>query len=198
MKWKLASPRYELLHVVRTHMGSSDASYGCVFQKEDSEGKVGVFLSKELMSIAGHALKANITTLGPLVLPLSEQILFFLNLIARKVSISQLHLLVLRENCMCRRVSVLADLGYMYFWFCAFGRGSDLSIRELDALPWELQSQFYLLRSSHGPAYNDLQNLFACMSVICLCEMRSWSSYYASQVHSSDTFCLISGAEDQD
>lgn len=77
--------KYELLHVVRTHMGSSDPSYGCVFQKEDSEGKVGVFLSKELMSIAGHALKANITTLGPLVLPLSEQILFFLNLIARKV-----------------------------------------------------------------------------------------------------------------
>lgn len=67
-------------------MGSSDASYGCVFQKEDSEGKTGVYLSKELMSIAGHALKANITTLGPLVLPLSEQILFFLNLIARKVS----------------------------------------------------------------------------------------------------------------
>ena len=66
-------------------MGSSDASYGCVFQKEDSEGNPGVFLSKELMSIAGHALKANITTLGPLVLPLSEQILFFLNLIARKV-----------------------------------------------------------------------------------------------------------------
>ena len=66
-------------------MGSSDASYGCVFHKEDSEGKTGVYLSKELMAIAGHALKANITTLGPLVLPLSEQILFFLNLIARKV-----------------------------------------------------------------------------------------------------------------
>ena len=79
--------RYELLHVVRTHMGSSDASYGCVFQKEDTEGRTGVFLSKELMSIAGHALKANITTLGPLVLPLSEQILFFLNLISRKVAL---------------------------------------------------------------------------------------------------------------
>ena len=77
------------MHVVRTHMGASDASYGCVFQKEDTEGKTGVFLSKELMSIAGHALKANITTLGPLVLPISEQILFFLNLIARKVSRSR-------------------------------------------------------------------------------------------------------------
>jgi 3-ketoacyl-CoA synthase len=38
------------------------------------------------MSIAGHALKANITTLGPLVLPVSEQFLFFLNLVARKVT----------------------------------------------------------------------------------------------------------------
>jgi len=41
------------------------------------------------MKIAGHALKANITTLGPLVLPLSEQILFFANLVARKVFKSQ-------------------------------------------------------------------------------------------------------------
>lgn len=45
----------------------------------------GVYLSKDLMSIAGHALKANITTLGPLVLPISEQLLFFLNLVMRKV-----------------------------------------------------------------------------------------------------------------
>jgi len=44
----------------------------------------GVYLSKDLMSIAGHALKANITTLGPLVLPISEQLLFFLNLVMRK------------------------------------------------------------------------------------------------------------------
>lgn len=77
--------KYELLHVVRTHMGQDDAHYGCVYQKEDSDGKEGVFLSKELMRIAGHALKANITTLGPLVLPISEQLLFFGNLVARKM-----------------------------------------------------------------------------------------------------------------
>ncbi len=45
----------------------------------------GVYLSKDLMTIAGHSLKANITTLAPLVLPISEQLLFFLNLVARKV-----------------------------------------------------------------------------------------------------------------
>lgn len=79
--WKA---QYELLHVVRTHMGQDDAHYRCVYQQEDADGKVGVHLSKDLMRIAGHALKANITTLGPLVLPLSEQILFFANLVARK------------------------------------------------------------------------------------------------------------------
>ena len=47
----------------------------------------GVYLSKDLMAIAGHALKANITTLAPLVLPVSEQLLFFMNLVARKVRI---------------------------------------------------------------------------------------------------------------
>ena len=37
------------------------------------------------MEIAGEALKANITTLGPLVLPLSEQLIFFTTLVCRKV-----------------------------------------------------------------------------------------------------------------
>ena len=42
-------------------------------------------LSKELMAIAGHSLKANITTLGPLVLPVSEQLTFLAYLFARRV-----------------------------------------------------------------------------------------------------------------
>ena len=37
------------------------------------------------MGEAGRALKQNITTLGPLVLPFSEQLLFFVNLVLRKV-----------------------------------------------------------------------------------------------------------------
>jgi 3-ketoacyl-CoA synthase len=38
-----------------------------------------------LFLFAGEALKANITTLGPLVLPISEQMLFAANLLGRKL-----------------------------------------------------------------------------------------------------------------
>jgi 3-ketoacyl-CoA synthase len=77
--------KYQLKHVVRTHKGADDKSYECVYQEQDEAGYMGVTLSKDLMAIAGDALKTNITTLGPLVLPLSEQILFFTVLVARKV-----------------------------------------------------------------------------------------------------------------
>lgn len=40
-------------------------------------------VSKDLMEIGGEALKTNITTLGPLVLPFSEQLAFFANLVWR-------------------------------------------------------------------------------------------------------------------
>lgn len=62
----------------------------------------GVRLDKNLMKIAGNALKANITTLGPLVLPLSEQLLFFVNLVARKVG---------RCTCACDRREACTPAG---------------------------------------------------------------------------------------
>ncbi|KAE8726071.1 3-ketoacyl-CoA synthase 5 [Hibiscus syriacus] len=77
--------KYRLVHIVRTHKGADDKAYRCVFEEEDKEGNVGISLSKDLMAIAGEALKSNITTIGPLVLPASEQILFLLTLIWRKI-----------------------------------------------------------------------------------------------------------------
>ncbi|KAB2043274.1 hypothetical protein ES319_D01G004700v1 [Gossypium barbadense] len=77
--------KYKLIHVVRTHCGANDKAFKCVYQEEYNVGKFGVSLSKDLMAIAGNALKTNITTLGPLVLPISEQILFFVTLIAKKL-----------------------------------------------------------------------------------------------------------------
>ncbi|XP_058091354.1 3-ketoacyl-CoA synthase 6-like [Magnolia sinica] len=77
--------KYRLVHVVRTHKGADDKAYRCVYEEEDTEGKVGISLSKDLMAIAGDALKSNITTMGPLVLPASEQLLFLFTLIGRKI-----------------------------------------------------------------------------------------------------------------
>lgn len=77
--------KYQLVHTVRTHMGADNKCFRCVVQEEDDKKNVGVSLSKDLMAIAGDALKTNITTLGPLVLPLSEQLLFFAALVGRKV-----------------------------------------------------------------------------------------------------------------
>ncbi|PRQ23727.1 putative very-long-chain 3-oxoacyl-CoA synthase [Rosa chinensis] len=77
--------KYKLVHVVRTHKGADEKAFRCVYQEQDDIGKTGVSLSKELMAIAGGALKTNITTLGPLVLPLSEQLLFFATLVAKKL-----------------------------------------------------------------------------------------------------------------
>ncbi|GAB2276324.1 hypothetical protein Dimus_011056 [Dionaea muscipula] len=75
--------KYRLEHIVRTHKGADDRSFRCVYQEEDEQRFKGLKVSRELMEIGGDALKTNITTLGPLVLPVSEQLLFFMTLIKR-------------------------------------------------------------------------------------------------------------------
>ena len=66
--------KFKLEHVVRTHMGSNETAFGSVFQEEDAQGIIGVRLSKQIMDIAGKAIKKNIMKLGPKVLPLSQQL----------------------------------------------------------------------------------------------------------------------------
>lgn len=64
--------RYRLRHVVRTQC-HDDESYGAVFQTEDTRGCSGIRLSKEIVKIAGKCMTKNLTQLGPLILPISEQ-----------------------------------------------------------------------------------------------------------------------------
>ncbi|XP_021603904.2 3-ketoacyl-CoA synthase 11, partial [Manihot esculenta] len=77
--------KYQLMNSIRTHKGADDKSYNCVMQREDKNDAIGISLSKELVGVAGDALKANITTLGPLVLPLFEQLKFLATLIMKKI-----------------------------------------------------------------------------------------------------------------
>ncbi|CAM0949401.1 unnamed protein product [Alopecurus aequalis] len=77
--------RFKLAHVERTHFGANDGAYRCVHQEEDCEGNMGFTLSKDLMAIAGEALKENITAIASFVLPTSELIKYLLFSVARKL-----------------------------------------------------------------------------------------------------------------
>ncbi|KAE9453238.1 hypothetical protein C3L33_14860, partial [Rhododendron williamsianum] len=65
--------KYQLQHVIRISRAQDDQSYACIFQDEDREEKTGISISKSILNVAGEALKANMASLGPLVLPFSEQ-----------------------------------------------------------------------------------------------------------------------------
>lgn len=77
--------RFKLMHTVRTTTAAQDESYQFAFQEEDDTGEIGVNLSKDLVAVAGHVLQANITAIGSLVLPFSEQLLYVLPVIASKL-----------------------------------------------------------------------------------------------------------------
>lgn len=79
------SAKFKLLHAIRTHIGSNPEGYSCVQQREDEDGIVGYSLSNRLVDSATEALKKNITTLGPKVLPLSEKLLYVYNIVKTKL-----------------------------------------------------------------------------------------------------------------
>jgi 3-ketoacyl-CoA synthase len=60
------------MHSVRSHLGCEDDAFGCMGNGEDAEGVKGVFLRRNVVNVAGRALKYNLTCLGPLVLPYSQ------------------------------------------------------------------------------------------------------------------------------
>ena len=79
--------KYDLRFVARTNAAGNDEAYGAVYECQDEAGVRGVRLSKDLMRVAGATLRANITKIGPLVLPLGEQARFAANLVRRKVGV---------------------------------------------------------------------------------------------------------------
>lgn len=64
--------KYELQTTLRTHLGHEDDAFGCMGVGEDAEGQRGVFLRKNVVEVAGRALKRHISALAPRVLPYSE------------------------------------------------------------------------------------------------------------------------------
>ena len=109
--------RYELAHCIRTHAGADAGAHDCVVQREDAAGTVGVHLSKTLVSVAGDALRANITRLAPHVLPLSQQARFVWNALQRRLAKAR--------SSKARPASFLPDFSTAFAHFCVHtgGRG---------------------------------------------------------------------------
>ncbi|GLJ06272.1 hypothetical protein SUGI_0034900 [Cryptomeria japonica] len=78
------SAKLKLVHTVRTHIGANSDGYLCVQQREDDDGITGYSLSNRLIDSATEALKKNITTLGPKVLPITEQLKYVYNILWKK------------------------------------------------------------------------------------------------------------------
>ncbi|KAJ1407662.1 Very-long-chain 3-ketoacyl-CoA synthase [Sesbania bispinosa] len=82
--------KYELQHIVRTINAHDDQSYGCVYQEVDSENIEGVSISKNIVNVTGDVLKKNIASLGPIVLPFREQLLYVFSIIGHKLWTSRI------------------------------------------------------------------------------------------------------------
>lgn len=75
--------KYQLLHVVRTHLASDDRAYHCLWMEEDDAGKLGISLGKQVVDVAAKALELHFGALCPIVLPLSEKLRYLTFLLQR-------------------------------------------------------------------------------------------------------------------
>ncbi|GKD63055.1 3-ketoacyl-CoA synthase 11-like protein, partial [Tanacetum coccineum] len=77
--------KYELQHAVHTNTSSSDRSYNCILREEDNAGIVGVTINKDLLKAAVATIRPNVATVGHLILPIKEKLIYVINYIARKI-----------------------------------------------------------------------------------------------------------------
>ncbi|KAJ0806596.1 putative FAE1/Type III polyketide synthase-like protein [Helianthus annuus] len=76
--------KYQLLHAVHTNTSASDSSYNSIFREEDSSGIVGITINKDLLTAAIATIRPNLTTLGHLILPIKEKLMYIINYIVKK------------------------------------------------------------------------------------------------------------------
>ncbi|KVI12417.1 hypothetical protein Ccrd_009175 [Cynara cardunculus var. scolymus] len=76
--------KYRLLHAVHTTTASSDRCYNSILREEDKEGIVGININKDLLFAAIATIRPNLTTLGRLILPVTEKLRYLINYIGRK------------------------------------------------------------------------------------------------------------------
>lgn len=67
------------------HLNGACVLCSAVKMCEDEQGVTGIRIGQEVTSVASRALNLNIRSLAPRILPLSEQLIYAGNRIARKV-----------------------------------------------------------------------------------------------------------------
>ncbi|KAI9082352.1 hypothetical protein K1719_035775 [Acacia pycnantha] len=77
--------KYQIIHTLRIHMASDNRSYNCVFQQDNDQNIIDISISKDLMKVVGQVLKSHITSLAPLVLPVSKKLKFLVTFVGSKV-----------------------------------------------------------------------------------------------------------------
>ncbi|MED6196633.1 hypothetical protein PIB30_049324 [Stylosanthes scabra] len=81
--------KYKVLRTLRTQRAFEDKAYVSAIREEDSEGKQGVTLKRDLLQVAGETLRSNITILGSEILPLSEKFRYFVSLMKKRLVLTK-------------------------------------------------------------------------------------------------------------
>lgn len=78
------SSKYKVFCMVRNQRAFDDKGYHAGIREEDSNGKLGVTLNRDVLQIAGETLRANITILGSKILPFTEKLWHCVSIIRKK------------------------------------------------------------------------------------------------------------------
>ncbi|KAI9162263.1 hypothetical protein LWI28_025561 [Acer negundo] len=76
--------KYKLFCTVRTQSAFEDKAYLSAIREEDSNGKLGVTLNRDLLEVAAETLRTNITILGSKILPFSEKLWHGVSIVRKK------------------------------------------------------------------------------------------------------------------
>ncbi|CAL6085088.1 3-ketoacyl-CoA_synthase [Hexamita inflata] len=75
--------KYEMKHLIRTHIGGDDNAHKCIYQSVDADGLPGVILEKTIIKNAQKSLMNNVPRVLSKVMPLSLKLDYALRMFAQ-------------------------------------------------------------------------------------------------------------------
>ncbi|KAL5069999.1 hypothetical protein RYX36_020886 [Vicia faba] len=78
------SAKYLIRKTLRTLRAFDDKGYFSIMREEDSNGKLGVTLNRDLLQVAGETLGSHISQLGSEILPISSEVWHGVSLIKKR------------------------------------------------------------------------------------------------------------------